>query len=78
MDAYPNAEKVYCDPRGEKSIIEFTHPTGDVIYIFGSDSNGLLLKDVADAVSIPSLSKYKESWAVCAANIVMYDRVAKG
>ena len=73
----PAGTLVYFDPLGEIDIVSYQHPKGDVTYVFGPDSTGLNLVDKSKAVSIPSTNEYHETWALCASNIALYDRIAK-
>lgn len=73
----PAMTLVVLDPQGEVNLLTFTHPAEDVCYVVGPDSVGLHLTDFTQAVKIPSVNEYTETWALAAANIALYDRIAK-
>ena len=70
---YPEGNLVFFDPKGGIEIKDFNHPI-DPIYVFGRDSSGLALDNLESAVRLPLTN---ETWAICAANIALYDRMLK-
>jgi len=56
---YPQCKQVYFTPNGNTDFIEYKEPN-NVVYIFGSDSNGLDYNNADYNVKLPA----KDLWAV--------------
>jgi len=62
--------------QGEIDLTEFSHPEGDVLYIFGSDHAQLEQAPSHDiSVYIPQRSTTVTLWSHQAAAVVLWDRV---
>jgi hypothetical protein len=78
--AHPEATLVFLDVVEEAAdLVDFVHPAGDVIYVVGTDSDGLgeyLVPEETDpVVKVPATI---ELWSHMALAIALYDRRAKG
>jgi hypothetical protein len=75
---FSHYEWVYLDTRGDTPLPMYQHPTGDVVYAYGPDGNGWRPNRKPGGVCIPHVRPIGSTWAISAANCVMYDRMIKG
>lgn len=80
----PSHKTIYVK-QGGQDLKTFTHPKSEVIYIIGKDIGRDIAKDdtprqeiKADIeIGIYYPNQSREVWAICAASIILYDRLIK-
>lgn len=77
--AYPDATLVFLDiSEGAVNLADFVHPSGDTIYVVGTDSDGLGEHLVpAEGDPITKISASIELWSHMSLAIALYDRRVK-
>lgn len=64
--------------QGQVSLLDFNHPGGDTLYLFGPDDGHLNEAPSHDvSVFIPQLASSMTLWSHQAAAVVLWDRVSK-
>jgi hypothetical protein len=75
--AYTSSEFVFMDANADIDLKDFSHPKGDVVYVIGSDEDGLKYTPPESKDQIVKISSSIELWSFHTLSIVLYDRVAK-